>query len=105
MPVRLMALEAAVFVSLKTLSATVESAPRSMARGPWAINVPLDPLLTVATFTFRFHGLLVAATVALVVMLVSVTTVPLPQPLTVQSFVLNVRFGVWATAIVKTPEP
>jgi hypothetical protein len=53
----------------------------------------------------RFHGLLVAATVAAVVRLASVITVPDPHPETVHNFALNVSVGVCVAPMVIMPEP
>lgn len=57
-------------------------------------------MVDVTAFRLRLKVSFVDATVADVTMLARVTTVPDPQPLTVQSFALKVRAGVWAVPMV-----
>ena len=103
--VRSIVLDAAVFVSLYTESATEDTAPISIASGPCTSNAPLVPVVDVAAFRLMFQGLFVAATVAAVVIEAKVTTVPDPHPDTVHSFALKVSAGVCNVAMVKMPDP
>lgn len=92
--VKSMADDTAVFVSLYVVAAELVNALISILTNPFVMSVPDAPADAARVLSVIFQPLSVAATVAPVVMLARVMTVPDPHPLTVQSFALNVSVGV-----------
>jgi hypothetical protein len=94
-PVRSIAEDAAVLVSLRVVVVPLAVVVSVIFDEPWASTVPVAPVVTPARLMSKFHGIFdAAAVVAALVQVARVITVPEPHPLTVQSLTFNVTVGV-----------